>query len=341
MTQSKTLAVVSQSGQTLSFFDVDTGKQAGIIKDLIAEPHELCFDPSRKALYVSHAYRHGHYWAHGDDTPDISIVDVNKQLVIGTINISPFRGPHGLRLDPSKDLLYSSVEQGFDENGPGGVICIDLKSKKVIGSAASGSKSHWAVITPDRTKAYTCNKTDPFVSVLDLKTWKLSKKIGVPGSEELDISTDGRHVYVPTPSTTFGKDAVDPCFKVIDTNTDEIVKSVPLAQGPSSIHVTSRGAILVGQYRLEGGSFKTSKPGCLSLYSPRSFELLGNVDVGEYPLTLRSSADGAIGFTANILKGTVTVVDLDSLKVLQTIDVDTSPRADKQGHQGAHGMAIF
>lgn len=341
MTKASTLAVVSQSGQSLSFFDIDTGKPSGIIKDMIAEPHELCLDESRELLYCSHAYRHGHYWAHGDDTNDISIIDITKQEVIGVINTSPFRGPHALRLNSSLDVLFASVEQGFKDDGPGGVISIDLKTRKVVGSAPGGSKCHWAIITPDGSKAYTCNKTDPFVSVMDLRSWKLIKKIEVPGSEELDISPDGRYVYVPTPSTTNGKAPVDPCFKVIDTTTDEIVRSVPLANGPSSIHVTSRGTIMVGQYRLSDGGFKAPQPGRMTLFAPDTFEELGTAEVNDYPLTLRSSADGSIGYIANIFSGTVSVIDLNKFKILRTIDVDTTRRADKQGHQGAHGLALF
>lgn len=338
------LAVISQSGATLSFFDIESGKRTEFIEDLIQEPHELCLDESRNVMYITHAYRYGFYWKHGDNAHEISIYDLKGCKVVDCIDIAPFAGPHGVRFHAASDTLYCSVEAGCKEAG--GVIGIDLKTRKVIGSVASGSKSHWMVITPDAKKAYTCNKTDEFVSSLDIQNWKVIKNIVVPGSEELDITPDGKYVYVPTPSTQFASPPVDPCFKVVDTKTDEIVKSVPLSRGPGSIHVTSRGTIMVGQYQIDQGASSVEhgkivqKPGLLSLFEPETFKLLGEVETGCYPLTLRSSADASVGYTANIWDGTVSVLDLDKFEEIRRLTVDTERRPVK-GLQGAHGMVLF
>lgn len=343
MGKETTLAVVSQSGETLSFFDFHSGERTGRIESMIAEPHELCLDKKRNVVYCTHAYRHGHFWAHGDNGREISITDLNTRKATGVIDIGPYAGPHGIRLHEETDTLYLSVEHGFGDDGPGGVVAVDLKTRQLVGGAPSGHKSHWAVITPDASKAYTCNKTAPCVSVIDLKSWKLIKQIPVAGSEELDISPDGRFVYVPTPSASFDKDPVEPCIKVIDTKTDEIVESVPLELGPSTVHVTTKGTILVGQYRMQSGSTTNMlpKPGKVGAFDPETFELLGEVDVGLYALTIRSTADGSVAFVANILGGTVTVIDLDRFEVLRTLEVDTVRGANKKALQGAHGMAVF
>lgn len=344
MAQETTLAVVSQCGETLSFFDLNTGKRTHFIEDMIAEPHELCLDKKRNVLYCTHAYAHGHFWAHGDNGTKISIIDTETRKVTGTIDISPYAGPHGIRLHEPSDTLYLSVEFGFGEEGPGGVIAIDLKTHKVVGGAPAGAKAHWMVITPDASKAYTCNKTAPFVSVIDLKSLKLLKKIEMPaGSEELDVSPDGKFVYVPTPSVSFDKPPEDPTVKVIDTSTNEIVHSIPLELGPGTVHVTSKGQILVGQYRMEKGSETNMlpKPGKMAIFELGTYEKFGEVDVGLYALTVRSTIDGKVAFAANILGGTVDIIDLEKAEVFKTLEVDTVRRADKQGHQGAHGMACF
>ena len=41
------LAVVSQSGPTVSFFDAASDELVGAL-DVLAEPHELCFDPAQR-----------------------------------------------------------------------------------------------------------------------------------------------------------------------------------------------------------------------------------------------------------------------------------------------------
>jgi hypothetical protein len=68
-------------------------------------------------------------------------------------------------------------------------------------------------------------------------------------------------------------------------------------------------------------------------------DLLGEVEVELLPLTMRSTP-GKTGFVANILSGTVTVVDLTSMAVIKTLDIDTTPNPAKKFHQGAPGMAL-
>ena len=104
-----TLAVVSQSGHFLSFYDLDSSERVAHLQ-LTAEPHELCYDAKRDLLYVSHTYRHGHYWEHGEYAHEISIVDCAKKQVVDVLDIRPCLGPHGLAIDEKNDILYASVE---------------------------------------------------------------------------------------------------------------------------------------------------------------------------------------------------------------------------------------
>jgi len=343
-----TLAVVSQSGQTLSFFSLSDGSLVHRHTGLLAEPHELAYDAKRQLLYISHTYRHGHFWLHGDYSNEISVFCLAQRQIVDIIDTSPARGPHGLRLLVDRDMLYASVESGLELDGvdSGGVIGIDVATRKVVRQVASGSASHWFVITPDASKAYTVNKTDPFVSVLDMDSSRIVKQIAVLGSEEADISSDGRFIFIPTPSMQVqsGAPLKERGFNIIDTATDEIVKTVWTAHGVLSIHLTARNQIMVGQYRFEADSDAVNlkpKTGKLALYEATSFQMLGEVAVGKGPLTLRSSVDGSVGFVANILEGTVSVVDLDAMSVTRTIDVDVARNLNKQFHQGAHGMAVL
>jgi DNA-binding beta-propeller fold protein YncE len=163
-----TLAVVSQSGQSLNLFDSTSSIRTGKITDLIAEPHELCFDDRTGLLYISHTYQHGWYTSHGAFVSLISIFDSKTRVVVDTIDISPYLGPHYLQIDKKRDLLYASVEGGVagEASAGGGVVGIDLHSRTVTKSIASGHKSHWFVMTPDGSKIYTCNKEAGFIPSL-------------------------------------------------------------------------------------------------------------------------------------------------------------------------------
>ncbi|CAK1365415.1 unnamed protein product [Cercospora beticola] len=344
-----TLAVVSQSGESLSFYDIDSGEQTGHLPSLIAEPHELCYDDRTGLLYVTHAYAHGWYVAHGEDGKTISVIDCKQRKVVDTIDISPYGGPHYAVLDTSRDILYSSVEAGLD--GRGGIIGIDLKTKKIIQAIPSGAKTHWFVMTPDDKKAYTCNKEAGFVSVMDLRKGRVTTRIDLPGGcEQPGISKDGQYAYFPIPtpkasnhwhsSVTDAESAVI----VIDTSTNNITTTIPIPCSGLTVHVDSLDRLLVGQFRLD----RTQTPpkhlsGKLSIFSgpDKDFIHLATLDTDLAPLTVTSTPDGKHAFAANIFSGTVTVVDMGKLEVERTIEVDVVHRTDKSMHQGAHGMAVI
>ncbi|GIZ44785.1 hypothetical protein CKM354_000797300 [Cercospora kikuchii] len=344
-----TLAVVSQSGESLSFYDIASGEKTGHMSNLIAEPHELCYDDRTGLLYVTHAYAHGWYVAHGEDGKTISVIDCKQRKVVGTIDISPYGGPHYAVLDKSRDILYSSVEVGLE--GAGGIIGIDLKTKKTVQTIPSGAKTHWLVMTPDGKKAYTCNKEAGFVSVMDLYQGQMIARIDLPGGcEQPGISNDGRYVYFPIPSPKasnhwdFSINDAESVVVVIDTATNKITTTIPLPCSGLTVHVDSLDRLLVGQFRLDRTQTPPKHlPGKLSIFSgpEKHFAHLATLGTDLAPLTVTSTSDGNRAFAANIFSGTVTMVDMEKLQVERTIEVNVEHRSDKSMHQGAHGMAII
>lgn len=342
-----TLAVISQSGQTLNFFDPTTGHRTGQVADLIAEPHELCLDDRTGLLYISHTYQNGWYAGHGDFVSSISVFDCKFRAVVDVIDISPYLGPHYLLIDKQRNLLYASVEGGIAEDTPdkGGIIGIDLQTQEVVKRIASGHKSHWFVMTPDGSKAYTCNKEAGFISVIDLISERLLQTIAMPGgSEQPGISRDGSLAYFPSPA--IGAIGYDPCIKVIDTVSDKISQSFLLETGAVTVHVDSLDRLLVGLYRMEVDKF-TSRPipsyggvACFN-FTGLSYERTGTVETGLIPLTVLSHPNGDTTYASNVLSGTLSIIDVATMSVKSVLEVDTEKRKDKAMHQGAHGIALI
>lgn len=347
----KTLAVVSQSGQSLSFFDVDTGALTGQLKDLAPEPHELAYDDRTNLLYITHAYKDGWYVQHSDACTEISVVDCLQKKVVDVIDISPHRGPHGIALDKQNDILYVSTEEGLeDQGGPGGLVGIDLKTRKVVKAVGAGWKVHWFVLTPDGKKAFTCNKEAGFISILDMDQEKMLGKIDLPGGcEGPAISKDGRFAYFPTPTVGIGMKGKQGDFhiQVIDTQACKRVQAIQLEFGAVALHVDSKDRLLVGQYRFGAapteGKMQKPLPGRLTvLSSPEDhFRQLGTFETDLVPLTVFAAPDAGRAFAANVFSGTVTVVDLDQMVHERSLAVDTETRKDKLLHQGAHGLALI
>ncbi|MFI9511196.1 YncE family protein [Nocardia sp. NPDC052566] len=349
MSPNDQLAVLSQSGHTLSFFDLATRERIARI-DVLPEGHELCFDPTTRLLYASHTYRSGHWLAHGEPGHEISVIDVDARTVIDVIDLSPEQAPHALQIDHAAGLLYVSVEQG--PAGPGGLVAVDLSTYEVLHRiSAHAAIPHWAVVTRDGTKGYTTNKRAPFVSVLDLRAAPSSRadrirRIPIAGSEGLDLSPDGTRLFVATPIITVPPDP-DAAYRiqVIDTRTDTAVCIIALPEMPSPIHVTNRNHLLVGMWRIDhGGNGRRFREGLLAAYDATTFEALAQIDIGIGPINICSTPDGANAFVSELQSGTVTIVDLDTYTVTAALAVDRGanlPRDRSIPNQGAHGMAYL
>ena len=342
----ETLAVLSCTGQSISFYDTASWQRIGYTNGLIAEPHELCVDKKRNLCYVSHTYRDGMYAMYSSHSHEISVVDPSTKKVTDIIDVAPADGPHDFAIDTERDLLWVTVEAiSKNEELGGGLIGIDLKTHKVIKRIECQFPTHWFVMTRDGKRAYTCNKTAPFISILDLENEQMLGKIEVPGgTEQPGLSRCGRYLFFPTPSLRFGKLPADPGVVVIDTTTDTIFKTLPLGHGygPAAVHVTPAGTVMVAQYCFdEAAETPTPINGRVSLYDPLLKTLLGHVDAGIMPLTMRANADGKVGFVAHAKGGTVNVIDLERMVVLKTLDVDVVESRENKFQTTAHGMALL
>ncbi|MCP2166280.1 YncE family protein [Goodfellowiella coeruleoviolacea] len=322
------LAVVSQGDCALGFHDLDTGERLDVV-EVTAEPHEMCFDPKRRLLYVSHTYHSGWYAGNTGRGTVLSVVDADRRKVVDLIDLSPEHGPHGLYYDGDRGLLYVSVEDNGTHSGA--VLVIDPERRTVLKRIdVDAYGPHWFAVTPDGAKCYTANKEAPFVSVVDIAAGRLVTKVAVPGSEGIAVAPDGRHVFVAGPANVPGAPAGEPGVRVIDTATDTVVHTIPAQHRLAGVHVTSTGTLLVGEARLDmvDGEFVVHD-GSLLVHSASTFEPLASVPIGRTPLTIGSSPDGTVGYVANSGSGTVTVVDLTTFQVIKELATGA----------GAHGLA--
>lgn len=332
------LAVVSQSSATVSFFDAAADTHIGDV-DVLAEPHELCFDARRRLLWCASTYRSGYYHANSGRRSELTAIDPDTRRIVEVVDLSPEHAPHGLALDAERGLLYASVE-GSDER-PGGVVVVDTATRRPIGRIDTEAPGpHWFVISPDGTTGYTTNKEAPFVSVVDLEKGTLTAKVEVPGSEGLAVSPDGTRVFVAAPYGSFatGAEPPSPGIRVIDAKTAAVTEVLPVENVVFPVHVTSTGKVLAGELRMAaepGSPLGSHAPGRLTVFSAVSGDRLGQAEIGLFPLTITSSPDGALGYVACVTSSTVDIIDLESMKRLNRLDIA------KRGEPGAHGLAYI
>ncbi|MBY8885753.1 YncE family protein [Streptomyces sp. PTM05] len=332
------LAVVSQSGPTVSFFDAASDRHLETL-EVLAEPHELLFDPTQRLLWCTTTYDSGYYHANSGRRTEVTVIDADTRRIVEVIDLAPEHGPHGLALDAGRGRLYVSVEGGAGR--PGGVVVIDTATRKPVGRIDTDAPGpHWFAIDPSGTTGYATNKEAPFVSVVDLERGTLTAKIEVPGSEGLAVSADHAFVASPYGGSFFdfaeGEDRPATGIRIVDRRTATVVDTLPTENVVLPMHLTSTGLVLAGQARIEpdpDSRLGRQAPGRLSVFSATTRERVGEVEVGLCPLTISSSPDGRLAYVASVVSSTVDVVDLDTLEPLARIDI---PR---KGEPGAHGLA--
>lgn len=335
-----TLAVVSQSGPTVSFFDAATDRHLSTL-ELPAEPHELCFDPVERVLWCTTTYHSGYYHAHTGRRTELTAVDPDTHRIVEVVDLAPEHGPHGLALDPARGRLYVSVEGSADR--PGGIVVVDTRTRRPLGRIDTDAPGpHWFAIDPSGRTGCATNKEAPFVSVVDLERGTLTAKAEVPGSEGLALSADGTRAYVAAPyaafSTATATDAPTPGIRVIDTRTATVTETLPTENVVLPVHLTSTGRLLVGEVRMApdpASPLGRHAPGRLTVFCAESHRQLGQLEVGLTPLTITSSPDGRLAYVACAVSSTVDVIDLEDLRTLTRLDIP------KQGEAGAHGLAYI
>ncbi|MFE9410648.1 YncE family protein [Streptomyces sp. NPDC006704] len=334
------LAVVSQSGATVSFFDVASDQHLDTV-EVTCSPHELCFDPTERLLWCTTAYESGYYHANSGRRTELTVIDADTRRIVEVIDLAPEHGPHGLALDTTRRRLYVSVEGSADR--PGGVVVIDTGTRRPLGRIDTDAPGpHWFVTDPSGRTGYAANKEAPFVSVVDLERGVLTAKVEVPGSEGIAVSPDGAHVYVAAPyGGSFEPGAAErppTGIRVIDARTHAVVATLPTEDIVLPVHMTSTGKLLVGEMR---GAFDPASalgrhaPGGLTVFSAGAHQRLGQLEVGLCPLTISSSPDGRIGYVACVASSTVDIVDLDTLRGIGRLDIA------KRDDAGAHGLAYI
>jgi DNA-binding beta-propeller fold protein YncE len=335
------LAVVSQSGPTVSFFDAAGDRHLGTV-EVPAEPHELCFDPTQRLLWCTTAYHSGYYHANSGRRTEVTVIDPDTRRIVEVVDLAPEHGPHGLALDAARRRLYVSVEGSADR--PGGVVVIDTETRRPLGRIDTDAPGpHWFAVDPAGRTGYATNKEAPFVSIVDLERGTLTAKVEVPGSEGLAVSADGRHAFVAAPygggsffSTSDERSATG--IRVIDAQTASVVATLPTQDIVIPVHLTSTGRLLAGEMRMEPDPVSRlgrHAPGRLTVFCAETREQLGELEVGLGPLTITSSPDGRIAYVACVVSSTVDVVDLETMQRLSRLDIA------RLGEPGAHGLAYI
>jgi YVTN family beta-propeller protein len=262
--------------------------------------HELLVVPETGLAYVP-IFGDGIHGRNPNPGHLLCIFDLDRRAHVGDIDLRPYIAPHTLKLGPD-GLIYITCENSAV------VAVIDRATHKVVDAIDSGSTNgHRLIISPDGRRLYTENEEDGTVSVIDLPSRKLLRKIATPRPlAGIAISADGR--------TVVAVDDEEPTLFLIDTESERVVDTVRLEGVPE--------AAQIARYSPDFGMIGVTsiKSNTVSLIDP-SFRRQTAIKVGSQPMDMAFHGDEL--FVACQGDGSVHVIDIPARRAKRSFHAGT------------------
>jgi len=228
--------------------------------------------PDPKLVYVS-----------AEDSGEIVVLAPESAAIRARIPVG--KRPRGLKLSQDGKLLFVALS-GSPRGGPNvdesqlpppdraadGIGVVDLGSKKLLRTLASGQDPESFDISRDGKQLFVSNEETAQLSVVDVESGRVVRQIPVGKEPEgVALGPDQRFVYV----TSEQAGAVD----VIDTETWRLAATIKTGSRPRAIVFTPDGRL---------GFVTNELSGSLTLFDPAKNEPVGELvlDAGQ-PVTER------------------------------------------------------
>lgn len=215
------LVVVNKSDDTVSILDAKSGTLRATVKTGRG-PHEVEVLTDGKTAAVSD------YGKAAEPGHTVTLVDLDRGAVLGTIELGPGTRPHGLESLADGRLLVTA--EGTKE-----LLVVDPKARRVSTRIPTGREvSHMVAAARSGGRAFVASIGSGTVTGADLAAGKVSgdRPTGA-GAEGIDVTPDGRQVWV----TNRGADTVS----VLDASSLEVLATLPAPKFPIRVKVTPDG----------------------------------------------------------------------------------------------------
>ena len=289
----------------------------------------------------------------------ISVVDTERNEVAATIALSGARYPHHLSLSADRSQLALAVP-GMDLSGghgghgaghtmPGLVMLLDARTGSLLRARELPAMNHNAAFSPDGLEIWTTQMAEAgSVLALDAATLEDRGVVAVgEGPAEVTFSPNGKYAFVANGASG--------SVTVIDVATKAVVKTIPVGAGPVGAWQASNGVAYV-----DNEEAKT-----LTAIDTATLAVKLTYDLGFTPAYVALAPDGMLwvtdtdhgkvvinmpdmdmvhgeietgagahaiafagtktGYISNQEAGTVSVIDVATSRVIETIPVGSKP----------------
>lgn len=262
-------------------------------------PHELAISPDGRTAYVS-VYGDGIFGNNPHPGHTIAVIDLASHRMLGSIDVAPYRAPHGLQVDAT-GRLYVACD--LDHK----VLIIDPTRRTIEVAIDSGEAGHWIALAPALGRIYvSAHGTVPFISVIDVNARKPMGRIAVDhGTMGLAMSPDGH--------TLLAADSAGPYLHVIATGEDRQTAQVRVQAASTALYKVF--------YSPDGRYVLTCLPnGQINIFDAAHLSAPQRIvhAPGTALMGFAFSSDGASALVGNHGQGTVSRIDLASGRITDT-----------------------
>jgi YVTN family beta-propeller protein len=299
------LVVVNKSDNSLSVLDGATGKLKWTAP-VETGPHEAEVLADGKTVAV------GDYGRTNAPGHMVSIIELATGKIVGRIDLGAGARAHGLAALKDGRLLVTA--EGKKE-----LVIVDPKSAKVLKRMPTGhALSHMVAASPDGKRAYVSSLKDGLVTVIDIPGGVVGDVPTGKGAEGLDVTPDGREVWVVNREAD--------TISVIDAKTLKVAATINAAAFPIRVKITPDGKRAVVAFAESGdvGVFdvatrtevKRIPVGREAVAASGARVFQGKFGASPTPVGVLITADGKRAFVSATHADVVVVIDLENLKVL-------------------------
>lgn len=267
--------------------------------DPLQRPHEVAISPDGRTAYVS-VYGDGVFGNNPHPGHTIAIIDLPTRRMVGSIDVSPFRAPHGMQVDPAGKLY---VVCDLDSK----VLLIDPASRHIEAAIDVDGPGHWIALAPEAGRLYvSLHGAKPFISVIDVQGRRVIAQIPIEhGTMGITVSPDGR--------TVLAADAAAPVLHIVSTRTDQETGTVRVQSYDQGIYKVF--------YSPDGRYVLTCLPnGQINIFNAADLTAPQRIvrSPGTALMGFAFSADGLSALTGNHGEGTVSRIDLATGRITAT-----------------------
>ena len=296
-------------GTGLIFISLERGNEVVVLNPDLTElkrietsrrPRDMQFNAAQDKLYV----------ACGDDDV-IDVIDVATLEVIDSIPTGPSPEVFTFSLD-EKQIYVSNEEDSTLE-------IIDVASKIVIARVPTGAEPEGVIKSVDGKTVFVASEVADMVHVVDIATARVTKNIIVgTRPRRFVVTPDGTELWVT--------DELSSEVHVIDLATLEVAEVLtflppgfrPEDVTPVGMTITKDGSKVI---------ISLGRANHIVFVDTKSREVLAYTLVGSRAWDVDLSRDEATAFVANGLSDDITIVDVASMKAVQSVPVGRTPHS--------------